>query len=282
MPGAAAIRLRPSPVPQAPVRAGRSRSPAFPKSRHPRGAFAVELRALRSHEAAQGFNVIGKRGSRCLAPKTCIINGQKCQKNQAIQRFFNPQVGDASSARARASQWPQAASPVAQRSSISITPQRSSDLSHAPFDDATMSLSRLMAARFDPRKSQSVLLSQIAVANSANFTVKQLPTPCIKLAAADPVPLNRARHRGTRREGFANDRELLLHRPVAPSRNAPDNLNTRLRTTHTTGRMTARIRIALADHFALRTWNAQTAQSAQTMQGGPQSTLISMLLDRRA
>ena len=31
--------------------------------RHPRGAFGVELRALRSHEAAQGFNVIGKRGS---------------------------------------------------------------------------------------------------------------------------------------------------------------------------------------------------------------------------
>src|ERR1700730_794674 len=76
-----------------------------------------------------------------------------------------------------------------------------------------------------------------------------------------------------RRESFANDRELLLHRPVAPSRNAPNNLNTRLRTTHTTGRMTARIRITLADHFALRTWNAQTAQSAQTMQGGPQTTL---------
>jgi hypothetical protein len=37
--------------------------------------------------------------------------------------------------------------------------------------------------------------------------------------------------------------------------------------------MTARIRITLADHFALRTWNAQTAQSAQTMQGGPQTTL---------
>src|SRR5205807_8407589 len=32
MPGAAAIRLPPSPVPQAPVRAGRSRSPAFPKN----------------------------------------------------------------------------------------------------------------------------------------------------------------------------------------------------------------------------------------------------------
>ena len=31
--------------------------------RHARGAFGVELRALRSHEAAQGFNVIGKRGS---------------------------------------------------------------------------------------------------------------------------------------------------------------------------------------------------------------------------
>jgi hypothetical protein len=30
---------------------------------------------------------------------------------------------------------------------------------------------------------------QIAVANSAKFTVKQLPTPCIKLAAADLVPL---------------------------------------------------------------------------------------------
>jgi hypothetical protein len=39
--------------------------------------------------------------------------------------------------------------------------------------------------------------------------------------------------------------------------------------------MTARIRITLADHFALRTWNAQTAQSAQTMQGGPQTTLTS-------
>jgi hypothetical protein len=37
--------------------------------------------------------------------------------------------------------------------------------------------------------------------------------------------------------------------------------------------MTARIRITLADHFALQTWNAQTAQSAQTMQGGPQTTL---------
>jgi hypothetical protein len=37
--------------------------------------------------------------------------------------------------------------------------------------------------------------------------------------------------------------------------------------------MTARIRITLADHFALRTWNAQTAQSAQTMQGGLQTTL---------
>ena len=49
--------------------------------------------------------------------------------------------------------------------------------------------------KFDPRKSQSVLMSQIAVANSAKFTVKQLPTPCIKLAAADLVPLNRARHK---------------------------------------------------------------------------------------
>jgi hypothetical protein len=39
------------------------------------------------------------------------------------------------------------------------------------------------------------LLIQIAVANSAKFTVKQLPTSCIKLAAADLVPLNRARHR---------------------------------------------------------------------------------------
>jgi len=38
-------------------------------------------------------------------------------------------------------------------------------------------------------------MSQIAVANSAKFTVKQLPTPCIKLAAADLVPLNRARHK---------------------------------------------------------------------------------------
>jgi hypothetical protein len=37
--------------------------------------------------------------------------------------------------------------------------------------------------------------------------------------------------------------------------------------------MTARIRITLADHFALQTWNAQTAQSAQTMQGGLQTTL---------
>src|SRR5580704_12268026 len=119
-------------------------------------------------------------------------------------------------------------------------------------------------------------MSQIAVANSAKFTVKQLPTPCIKLAAADLVPLNRARHRGTRRESVANDRELLLHRPVAPSRNPPDNLNTRLQTTHTTSRMTARIRITLADHFALRTWNAQTAQSAQTMQGGPQTTLTAV------
>jgi hypothetical protein len=36
---------------------------------------------------------------------------------------------------------------------------------------------------------------QIAVANSGKFTVKQLPTPCIKLAAADLVPLNRVRHR---------------------------------------------------------------------------------------
>ena len=140
---------------------------------------------------------------------------------------------------------------------------------------ATMSLSRRVAARAFRTVAQ-VRPAQIPVrfdANSAKFTVKQLPTPCIKLAAADLVPLNRARHRGTRRESFANDRELLLHRPVAPSRNAPDNLNTRLRTTHTTSRMTARIRITLADHFALQTWNAQTAQSAQTMQGGLQTTL---------
>jgi hypothetical protein len=40
--------------------------------------------------------------------------------------------------------------------------------------------------------------------------------------------------------------------------------------------MTARIRITLADHFVLRTWNAQTAQSAQTMQGGLQTTLAFM------
>jgi hypothetical protein len=37
--------------------------------------------------------------------------------------------------------------------------------------------------------------------------------------------------------------------------------------------MTARIRITLADHSALRSWNAQTAQSAQKMQGGLQTTL---------
>ena len=37
--------------------------------RHPRGAFGVELRALRSHEAAQGFHVIGKRGSVVWHPK---------------------------------------------------------------------------------------------------------------------------------------------------------------------------------------------------------------------
>ena len=84
-----------------------------------------------------------------------------------------------------------------------------------------------------------------------------------------PTPLIRA----IRWWGFSNDRELLLHRPVAPSRNAPDNLNTRLRTTHTTGRMTARIRIILANHSALRSWNTQTAKSAQTMQGGLQTTL---------
>jgi hypothetical protein len=52
--------------------------------------------------------------------------------------------------------------------------------------------------------------------------------------------------------------------------------------------MTARIRITLADHFALQTWNAQTAQSAQTMQGGlqialtasPSPGIISSLLAR--
>ena len=37
--------------------------------RHARGAFGVELRALRSHEAAQGFNVIGKRGGVVRHPK---------------------------------------------------------------------------------------------------------------------------------------------------------------------------------------------------------------------
>jgi hypothetical protein len=112
--------------------------------------------------------------------------------------------------------------------------------------------------KFGPRKSKSVI--QITVANSAKFTVKQLPTPCIKLAAADLVPLNRARYRWTRREGFANDRELLLRRPFALPRNAPDNLNTRLQTTRTTGRMTARIRITLADHSALRSWKASHMQ----------------------
>jgi hypothetical protein len=30
--------------------------------RHARGAFGVEFRALRSHEAAQGFNVVGEKG----------------------------------------------------------------------------------------------------------------------------------------------------------------------------------------------------------------------------
>ena len=30
--------------------------------RHPRGAFGVELRALRSDKTAQGFDVVGKRG----------------------------------------------------------------------------------------------------------------------------------------------------------------------------------------------------------------------------
>jgi len=42
--------------------------------------------------------------------------------------------------------------------------------------------------------------------------------------------------------------------------------------------MTARIRIILANHSALRSWNTQTAKSAQTMQGGLQTTLTSNTL----
>jgi hypothetical protein len=62
---------------------------------------------------------------------------------------------------------------------------------------ATMTLSRLVAARalrtmaqVRPAQIPVRLRIQIAVANSTKFTVKRLPTPCIKLAAADLVPFN--------------------------------------------------------------------------------------------
>src|SRR5207253_8954293 len=58
--------------------------------RHARGAFGVELRALPSHETAQGFNVIGKRGS--VVWHTKLVSARKTKRFNA---FFNPQVGDA-------------------------------------------------------------------------------------------------------------------------------------------------------------------------------------------
>jgi hypothetical protein len=46
-----------------------------------------------------GARIQCRRGERqrCLARKTCIINGHKSQKNQAIQCFFNPQTQGANS-----------------------------------------------------------------------------------------------------------------------------------------------------------------------------------------
>ena len=96
--------------------------------------------------------------------------------------------------------------------------------------------------------------------------------PRVKLSSIDFAPLDRPRHRRARRKGFAEDRQLLLKRPDAPTGDAFNDLNAGGTTTHTTSRKTTRIDLNLAIHPALRQ-NTQTAKLSLQTQGGAQTTL---------
>lgn len=67
----------------------------------------------------------------------------------------------------------------------------------------------------------------------------RLSPACVKLAAPNYVPLGRMAHRTFRIKGIVKVRELLLNRPVSPTRNVRNDLDpttyTNVRgTTHTT------------------------------------------------
>ena len=85
----------------------------------------------------------------------------------------------------------------------------------------------------------------------AQFTVQQLLAPGVKLARADLMALACLRNRQAGRKRLANDPKLLLKAPAPPPRNAPDNLDAPVATTHTTGRMTTRILVNPTDQIAL-------------------------------
>jgi hypothetical protein len=110
------------------------------------------------------------------------------------------------------------------------------------------------------------------ITRAAKLSIEKLSAPRVKLSGIDFVPLDRARHRRARRKGFAEDRQLLLNRPDAPTRDAFNDLNAGGTTTHTTGRKTTRIALNLASHPALRQ-NTQTAKLSLQAQGGAQTTL---------
>jgi hypothetical protein len=85
----------------------------------------------------------------------------------------------------------------------------------------------------------------------AQLAIQQLLAPGVKLARADLMALACLRNRRARRKRLANDPQLLLKAPAPPPRNAADNLNAPVATTHTTSRLTARSPVTLADQTAL-------------------------------